>query len=258
MSTARPPAGVRTRVAQGNTEQGGSTASPDAIPARRIGRRASPAQVAGAVQLLHDDGALAPMRQQILSVAENLYVLRGYDGFSFAHVAEAVQTTRANIHHHFGDKLQLMSELIARFASNAQTRISHHWAEGEGSFHERLGAQLDDLRTFYQRFNPLPGDRNVWSPLSRLRLDLPVLGTLASEALHAVDLEYDRCLRGAVHAAISAHALVPQTPVEDVSRLLRVMLLSCAPMTQDSGDFGEVEKFFASVERMVFAAWAPR
>ena len=43
-----------------------------------------------------------PMRQQILLVAEDFYVLRGYEGFSFAHIAEAVQTTRANIHHHFG------------------------------------------------------------------------------------------------------------------------------------------------------------
>ncbi len=258
MSTARPPAGVRTVVPQRGPAPGDGRPSADALPARRIGRRASPAQVAGAVQLLHSNAAQVPVREQILAVAENLYVLRGYDGFSFAHVAETVQTTRANIHHHFGDKLQLMSELIQKFATNAQVRIAHHWAEGDGPFSQRLQSQLDDLRSFYQRFNPLPGDRNVWSPLSRLRLDLPVLGALAADALHAVDLEYDRCLRSAVHAAITARELVRQTPVEDVSRLLRVMLLSCAPMTQDSGDFGEVEKFFASVERMVFAAWAPR
>lgn len=225
----------------------------------RRARRISP--LVGAVRsagLLPETEASAPMRQQILRVAENLYVLRGFDGFSFAHVAEAVQTTRANIHHHFGDKLQLMAELIDQFSSDAQARISHHWEQGDSNFSERLNAQIDDLRRFYQRFNPAPGDRNVWSPLSRLRLDLPVLGDLAADALHRVDLDYDRCLRGAVRGAITAGALVPQTPVEDVARLLRVMLLSCAPMTQDSGDFGEVEKLFASMERMVFAAWAPR
>ena len=37
--------------------------------------------------------------------------------------------------------------------------------------------------------------------------------------------------------------------------MLRVMLLSCAPMTQDSGDFGEIEKLFSAMQRMVFAAW---
>ena len=199
-----------------------------------------------------------PMRQQILEVAENLYVLRGYDSFSFAHIAEAVHTTRANIHHHFGDKLQLMAELIAKFSADAQARITHHWINNTGSFSQRLQAQLDDLRRFYQRFNPAAGDRNVWSPLSRLRLDLQVLGVLAADALHQVDLVYDGCLRGAVTDAIGANELGPDTPIDDVARLLRVLLLSCAPMTQDSGDFAEVEKLFHSMERTIFAAWAPR
>ncbi|MBP6505893.1 MAG: hypothetical protein KA316_24365, partial [Rhodoferax sp.] len=58
--------------------------------------------------------------------------------------------------------------------------------------------------------------------------------------------------------AIGRGELTSGTPVEDVSRLLRMMLLSCAPMTQDSGDFGEVEQLFASMQRVIFAAWAPR
>lgn len=201
------------------------------------------------------DQVSLPMRQQILRVAEDLYVLRGYDGFSFAHVAEAVCTTRANIHHHFGDKRQLMAELIGHFASNAELRISHHWAESSGGFSVRMNAQLEDLRAYYQRFNQVPGARHVWSPLSRLRLDLVVLGDLASEALHRVDLTYDRCLRKAVLDAMADGELVSTTPVDDVARMLRVMLLSCAPMTQDSGDFGEIEKLFSTMERMILAAW---
>jgi AcrR family transcriptional regulator len=212
----------------------------------------------GAVFLAGDAAAHAlPMRQQILLVAEDFYVLRGYEGFSFAHIAEAVQTTRANIHHHFGDKLQLMAELIEKFASNAEQRIAHHWAGAGGSFAERLDAQLDDLRVFYNRFNHTAGARNIWSPLSRLRLDLAVLGPLARDALHRIDLAYDACLRKAVSDAINEGELVLLTPVDDVSRMLRVMLLSCAPMTQDSGDFHEIEELFATMQRLIFAAWGP-
>ena len=196
------------------------------------------------------------MRQQILLVAEDLYVLHGYAGFSFAHIAAAVQTTRANIHHHFGDKLQLMAELIEKFASDAEQRIAHHWTHPGASFSARLGAQLDDLRLFYHRFNRDPGARNVWSPLSRLRLDLQVLGVLATGALHRVDLAYDRCLRQAVQDAIARHEFVAATPVDELSRMLRVMLLSCAPMTQDSGDFSEIEKLFGAMQRLLFAAWS--
>lgn len=199
--------------------------------------------------------ASLPMRQQILLVAEDLYVLRGYDGFSFAHIAQAVQTTRANIHHHFGDKMQLMAELIEKFATNAEERITHNWIELDGNFSTRLHAQLDDLRLFYNRFNSAPGSRNVWSPLSRIRLDSQVLGKLASGALRRIDLAYDRCLGRAVKEAIARGELDASTPVDDVSRLLRVVLLSCAPVTLDSGSFGEIEKLFATMERMIFAAW---
>jgi AcrR family transcriptional regulator len=200
--------------------------------------------------------AALPMRQQILRVAEDLYVLHGYAGFSFAHIAATVLTTRANIHHHFGDKQQLMAELIEKFASDAEQRIAHHWTQPGTSFAARLGAQLEDLRSFYNRFNRDPGARNVWSPLSRLRLDLQVLGVLATGALHRVDLAYDRCLRQAVLDAIARREFVTATPVDDVSRMLRVMLLSCAPMTQDSGDFSEIEKLFAALQRLLFAAWS--
>ena len=201
------------------------------------------------------DKVSLPMRQQILRAAEDLYVLRGYDGFSFAHIAEAVCTTRANIHHHFGDKRQLMAELIEHFASSAEQRIKQHWADSAGNFSVRMFAHLEDMRAYYQRFNQAPGSRHVWSPLSRLRLDMAVLGDLASEALHRVDLTYDSCLRKALTDAMADGELARATPVDDVARMLRVMLLSCAPMTQDSGDFGEIEKLFFTMERMILAAW---
>lgn len=198
-----------------------------------------------------------PTRERIRAVAEELYVLRGHDGFSFGDIAEAVGTTRANIHHHFRNKRQLMAEIVAGFIADAEARIAANWTQPQASFSERLAGQRDDLRRFYDRFNGKPGDRHVWSPLSRLRLDLAVLGELASEALETVDRTYDRCLRQAVADAIRAGQLDKETPVEDVTRMLRVMLLSCAPMTQDTGSFREVERLFATMGRMITAAWAP-
>ena len=197
-------------------------------------------------------------RERIRTIAEDLYVLRGHDGFSFGHIADAVGTTRANIHHHFRDKRQLMGELIDVFVDDALARIASNWTQPGARFADRLAAQLDDLHRFYTRFNPQPGDRNVWSPLSRLRLDLPTLGELASDALMRVDHAYDASLRQAVIEAVEAGELLPDTPVDDVARLLRVSLLSCAPMTQDSGDFKEVQKFFATIERMILAAWSSK
>jgi AcrR family transcriptional regulator len=197
----------------------------------------------------------AAMRERIRAVAEEFYVLRGYAGFSFGDIASALGTTRANIHHHFGSKQRLVAELVEGFTADALRRIAACWEAGDRSLADRMQAQLDDLRRFYRRFNRSPGERNVWSPLAHLRLDLPALGELAADALERIDRAYDAQLRHAVTAAIRTGELEPETPVDDVARILRVTLLSCAPMTQDSGSFAEVERLFAGRERLLLAAW---
>ncbi len=207
---------------------------------------------------LQPDAAPLATRERIKAIAGELYVLRGHDGFSFADIAAAVGTTRANIHHHFGNKRQLMAELIEGFVADAHARITHHWAAGSASFAERMAAQIADFRRFYDRFNRQPGDRNVWSPLARLRLDAPALGELALDALERNDRLYDACLRQALARAIAAGEFRPDTPVDDVACVLKMAIRACPPMTQDSGGFADVERFLATLARTVMAAWGGR
>jgi AcrR family transcriptional regulator len=194
-------------------------------------------------------------RDRIKGVAAEFYVLRGHEGFSFGDIAKVIGTTRANIHHHFGNKRQLMEELIADFAANAEARIKGFWTKPGIPFFDRLQMQLEDLRRFYKHFNPKKGDRNMWSPLSRLRHDLPVLGAAAEQALERVGKVYDRSLRQAVDQAIENGELAPDTRRAELVHLLRMTLLSCPPMTQDTGGFDAVARTFGALEATIRAAW---
>lgn len=197
------------------------------------------------------EAAMPPTRERLRVVAEELYVLRGYEGFSFADIVASAGTTRANVHHHFGNKRQLMAELVEGFTTDAEQRIAHHWTEPGPHFFARLNAQVADLHRFFDRFNATPGARNVWSPISRLRLDVPILGELASNALERVNRTYQTCLRRAVVDAQTAGELSARHAAEDVEQLLRVTLLSCGPVTLDTGSFAEVEQLFAAIARML-------
>jgi AcrR family transcriptional regulator len=200
----------------------------------------------------------APTRERIRAVAAELYVTRGYEGFSFGDIAAAVGTTRANIHHHFGSKSRLVAELVDGFAADATERVHRSWVEADVSFFDRFDLQLEDLRTFYTRFNRRTGDRNVWSPLSRLRLDLQPLGSVAADALGQVSEAFDASIRQAVARAMAAGELRADTPVEEVALILRTTLMSCGPITQDSGSFAEVERLFTALRRTIAAAWVAR
>jgi AcrR family transcriptional regulator len=200
---------------------------------------------------------MSATRERIRQIAEEFYVLRGHEGFSFGDIAAAIGTTRANIHHHFGNKRRLMAELADGFAAGAEARIARHWMTPGMRFAERMDAQCSDLRGFYNRFNPEPPARHVWSPISRLRLDLSVLGEPAITALERVNRAYDVSLRHAVAEAAKVGEFRRDIVVGDVADILRITFLSCGPITQDTGSFIEVERLLAALARTLLAAWGP-
>jgi AcrR family transcriptional regulator len=196
------------------------------------------------------------MRDKIKATAKDLYVRRGYDGFSFGDIASALGTTRANIHHHFGSKQGLLEAIVEDFVTDAIERTRRHWTAPAPSLRHRIRAQLADLRAFYRRFNRAKGERNFWSPLARLRHDGESLGKIAFRALERVNRGFEQCLTEAVREAIKRGELRPDTPVDAVVRQLRAIILSSAPMTQDTGRFDEIERLFAAFSATLFDAYA--
>ena len=57
----------------------------------------------------------APVSQRILEVAEQLAQTRGFNGFSYADVAEKLHVTKASLHYHFPSKADLGRALIERY-----------------------------------------------------------------------------------------------------------------------------------------------
>ncbi len=58
--------------------------------------------------------------QEIISIAQSLIQNRGYNGFSFRDVAEAVGIKSASIHYHFPTKSGLVKEIIADYRATFQ------------------------------------------------------------------------------------------------------------------------------------------
>lgn len=65
-------------------------------------------------------------RELILSRAETLVRTRGYAGFSYADIADAVEIRKASVHHHFPNKGDLGAALL-------------------GAYHERFRALMDEI-----------------------------------------------------------------------------------------------------------------
>jgi TetR/AcrR family transcriptional repressor of nem operon len=55
--------------------------------------------------------------ERTLDVAERLVALRGFNGFSYADIADEVGVTKASLHYHFRGKAELGEALIARYSA---------------------------------------------------------------------------------------------------------------------------------------------
>lgn len=60
----------------------------------------------------------------ILACTRNLIVSAGYNGFSYADIADIVGIRKASIHHHFPSKVDLVQTLVCRYLQDAETGIA--------------------------------------------------------------------------------------------------------------------------------------
>lgn len=61
---------------------------------------------------------------QILASARNFIVSGGYNGFSYADIAEVVGIRKASIHHHFPSKVDLVRTLVARHRERTEIAMA--------------------------------------------------------------------------------------------------------------------------------------
>ncbi|RJF76703.1 TetR/AcrR family transcriptional regulator [Rhodopseudomonas palustris] len=62
---------------------------------------------------------------QILACARGLIIAGGYNGFSYADIADAVGIRKPSIHHHFPTKAELVQKLVAQYRKDAAAGLAH-------------------------------------------------------------------------------------------------------------------------------------
>lgn len=60
----------------------------------------------------------------ILACARRLIIAGGYNGFSYADIADVVGIRKPSIHHHFASKVDLVRTLVSRYREEAQAGLA--------------------------------------------------------------------------------------------------------------------------------------
>lgn len=86
---------------------------------------------------------LSSTSEEILASARALIMSGGYNGFSYANIAEVVGIRKASIHHHFPSKVDLVRTLVMRYREEAEA--------GMAAFERNVQSPLDLLK-FYSGY----------------------------------------------------------------------------------------------------------
>lgn len=144
----------------------------------------------------------------ILACARSLIVAGGYNGFSYADIAEVVGIRKPSIHHHFPSKLDLVKTLVIRYREAAE--------EGIANLERAVPRPLDQLRAYIGYWKSCIGDASApFCVCALLANELPVLPEEIALEIRA----YFRFLSGWLTAVLERGAALGVVALTDTPRV---------------------------------------
>ncbi|MBP7065473.1 TetR/AcrR family transcriptional regulator [Ferrovibrio sp.] len=189
---------------------------------------------------MDNNSAGQTMRAQIKLVAEELLVKHGYRGLSFRQIAEILNTTRANLHYHFGSKDGLVEEVLEDYSVSTMNRYRDVLTDTTTTLRTKIEAIIKLNRERYLKYNPDGDHGNPWSLMTRLRSDSDALNDKMRNRLQAVMREFEMLVSVGVRAAVQSGELQPDTPQEHIVIQLVTIIHYAGLVTRDNGKFGRL------------------
>ena len=201
------------------------------------------------------DAAQPGMRERIKSLAAILLIKHGYRGVSFGDIAEALSTTRANIHYHFGNKNALVEEVTDEYVTATLDGFRSIWTNPDTSLEAKVDATIAFNRTRYDLFNVGVDRGQSWSLIARMRADSDALSLRSVASVRRFASELTGAVTSGVANAVSRGELSATTPVEDLVLILVGIVNSAGPITQDAASFDQLERIYRAFVRTALAAY---
>jgi AcrR family transcriptional regulator len=197
----------------------------------------------------------APMRPQIKALARDLLIQRGYRGVSFGDIATALDTTRANIHYHFGNKHKLVEEVLEDYVEETLAGLKGAFDRADLPLTGKIAEIVEISRRRHRKYNPAGTGSAPWSLIARMRQDSDALTPKGRAALKHFSAELNASINAAIRDARDRGEFVETMPVDDVALQLVAIANSAGPITQDAGDFDRLEQLYFAFGRIVQHAY---
>jgi len=172
----------------------------------------------------------------ILACTRSLIASGGYNGFSYADIAEVIGIRKPSIHHHFPSKADLVKTLVAGYLEQAQ--------EGFGNLEHAIPEPLDQLRAYIGHWKRCIGDETApFCLCALLASEMPILPEQVRMQVRSFFRFLSGWLTAVLERGVSRGTIVlnntPQTEAELFMASLHGAMLS-ARAYGDTAMFGTI------------------
>ena len=111
---------------------------------------------------------LSNTAEEIVACARGLIIAGGYNGFSYADIAEVVGIRKASIHHHFPNKVDLVKALVVQHRSATEEGLAH--------LRQAIADPVEQLRAYVRHWSKCIEDLSApFCVCALLAGELPIL-----------------------------------------------------------------------------------
>ncbi len=208
-------------------------------------------------QPLATNGAKAQesMRDRIKATATDLFVQHGYRGVSFGDIATELGITRANIHYHFGNKQNLLDELLEEYVEGTLERMRRIWRNETDTFADKLEGIIAFNRERYLRFNQGSDVGKHWSLITRMRNDSDAIGERSRRTLQKFGLTLSSDVKAGIQLAIARGEMSSDVPVDHIVLQTVSIVNAAGTIAQDAGNFERLDSLYHAFLGTVQAAY---
>jgi len=196
------------------------------------------------------------VRDKIKNAAVDLITRRGYHAVTFREIAAVVQTTRANMHYHFGSKDHLIEEVLEDYVDEGIETYRRIFTEPNLRLDQKVAEVVKYLRERFDSFNLEAGTAGPWSLTARLRSDWEALSPAMQATMRRFSGEIETLIGIGVALAVSSGELRPETPQDAVCVQLMTGIIYAANMTRDTQSFDQFPRLMNAMLETIYGAYA--
>jgi TetR/AcrR family transcriptional repressor of nem operon len=195
-------------------------------------------------------GRRAGTAERILDVAEALIQSRGFNGFSYQDIADALAIRKASIHYHFAGKAELGHAVMLRYRERMEQAMAAAGAELPADVPGNAAKLLELYFSPYLQFAATPEKICLCGALAGEYPALP--GDMQMEVNRFI-ADHQSWLRDLAVAGTSSGDFAPDGSADDLGRSIFNALQGGLMMARATGDERQLATVIQSVRQMLGA-----